>query len=366
MYNHNLFYNEQYEIKGQKYDEQINEWSQKYESLMLIEQKRFLMSIISENKMKNVLEIGVWNGVSSLCILKSGIENNNNFQLYSIDFENNDFIAAAVNHYCSKEEKEHYHINKGKTVFDIENIVPKDIKFDLVFIDAGHSHPFPLFDLIFSIPYMHENTIIILHDIIDYMVPNAWGESFIFESWTGDKYRLYTNFEKNIYSTMGCIKLHKTKEELYNNIKIISDISLRANPWAINYYQNNKNINDIDNKNKNLGLGFNLKDIEKIKNYMEKYYTDEFSEQINTILINNYNNYMKNCYLYMHETRLLYYLYKNIDRIHSIDNNINYIAYDNDIKYNSLNRKLDKLINMIVWWIPIKKIRDNIRKKLNE
>lgn len=349
MYNHNLFYNEQYEIKGQKFDTQINEWSNKYQSLMSIEQKRFLMSIISENKMKNVLEIGVWNGVSSLCILKSGLSSNKDFNLYSIDFlDNKDFIGQAVNGFCTEDEKKHYHLNVGKTAFDIEYIIPRDMKFDLVFIDAGHAHPFPLFDLIFSIPYMNENTIIVLHDIIDYMRPNAWGESFIFESWQGDKYRLYKNFEKNTYSTMGCIKLYNTQEELYNNIKILANLSFRANPWAVDFYKNEKSINDIDNTKKNMGLGFCLEDILMIKNYMEKYYTKDLANEIYNIFIDNYNEYIKNYLLYIHETRFFNYLFKN--------NNI----------YSSLNKKLDKLINMIVWWIPIKKIRDNIRKKLNE
>ena len=93
MYNHNLFFNEKYEIRGKKFDDQINEWSTKYKSLMSIEQKRFLMSIISENKIKNVLEVGIFNGVSSLCILKSGLSANKDFHLYSIDLNNNkDFV----------------------------------------------------------------------------------------------------------------------------------------------------------------------------------------------------------------------------------------------------------------------------------
>ena len=102
MYNHNLFFNEKYEIRGKKFDDQINEWSTKYKSLMSIEQKRFLMSIISENKIKNVLEVGIFNGVSSLCILKSGLSANKDFHLYSIDLNNNkDFVGQAVFGFCT-------------------------------------------------------------------------------------------------------------------------------------------------------------------------------------------------------------------------------------------------------------------------
>lgn len=352
MYNHNLFYNEQYEIKGKKFDEQINEWSQKYQSLMFMEQKRFLMSIISENKMKNVLEIGIWNGVSSLCMLKAGLSVNKDFNLYAIDLNNNkDFVGQAVYGFCNEEELKHYHINIGKTSFDVEDIVPKNIKFDLVFIDAGHHHPHPLFDLIFLIPYMHENTIIVLHDVINYYVPYDWGGSFIFEAWTGDKYRIYKDYNKNIFSTMGCIKLHKKEEELYDNIKIIANNSFRAFPWGqLEYYKNNNIMNS---------LKFNLDDIKKLKTIMEKHYTKDFSNEIYNILVSNYEEYKKNCLLYIHEMRFFKHLYNSINNINDNINNIN----DN---INNLSNKLNKFIDMIVWWIPIKKIRDNIRKKINE
>ena len=330
MYNHNLFFNEEYEIKGKKFDAQINEWSTKYQSLMTMEQKRFLMSIISENKMKNVLEIGIFNGVSSLCMLKAGLMGNKDFNLYSIDLnDNKNFVGQAVFGFCNEEELKHYHINIGKTAFDIENIVNEDIKFDLVFIDAGHHHPHPLLDLIFSIPYMHENTIIVLHDVITHQVPYDWGASFIFEAWTGDKYRVYDDKAKNIFNHMGCIKLHKSKEELYDNIRIIANTPFRAWPWGSLEYWQNRNIMD--------SLTFNLNNINELKKYMEKYYSKDFADEIYNIFTKNYEEYQKNCLLYIQEMRFFKYL----------------------------SNRLDKLIDMIVWWIPIKKVRDNIRKKLS-
>lgn len=149
-----MFSKEKYEIKGKRFANLVNELSDKYTSAMSIEQKCFLMEIINDKKMQNVLEIGVFMGVTSACILKSGLSVNNKFQLYGIDNNSDKIIGSAVNGLCSEEEKEHYHLYAGYDVFDIEKIAQKDIKFDLVIIDAGHSHPFPLFDLIFSIPYM--------------------------------------------------------------------------------------------------------------------------------------------------------------------------------------------------------------------
>ena len=359
-----MFSKEKYEIKGKKFANLVNEWSNEYTSAMSIEQKCFLMEIINDKKMQNVLEIGVFMGVTSVCILKSGLSVNNKFQLYGIDNNNDKIIGSAVNGLCTDKEKEHYHLYAGYDIFDIENITPQNIKFDLVIIDAGHSHPFPLFDLIFSIPYMHNDTIIILHDVIDYMRPNAWGESFIFEAWTYEKYRVY-DYDNNMFSNMGCIKLHNDNIQLLRNIELIAKIPLRANPWAVNInYNGIKNISD--KADRNFGLGFSLIEIDNLSKYMDKHYSAEFSKNICEILTTNYNKYMNNCFLYIQETRFFNYLFEaniyNQNKINNFENRINILENKfNDIKIK--NKKLNDLIDKIAWWIPVRKWRDNFRNK---
>ena len=102
-----MFSKEKYEIKGKRFANLVNELSNKYTSAMSIEQKCFLMEIINDKKMQNVLEIGVFMGVTSACILKSGLSVNNKFQLYGIDNNSDKIIGSAVNGLCSEEEKEH-------------------------------------------------------------------------------------------------------------------------------------------------------------------------------------------------------------------------------------------------------------------
>ncbi|MEI0528415.1 class I SAM-dependent methyltransferase [Brachyspira intermedia] len=211
MYNHNLFNNEKYEINGSKFDDIISLWTNKYNSLMSLVQKRFLMSIISENNFTNILEIGVFNGVSSLCILKAGLSVNENFNLYSLDLNTDKkFVGQAANECCTDIEKKHYHLYLGKTTFDLEKILPKDIKFDLVFIDAAHHHPFPLIDILLTLPYTYRDTIIVLHDVVDYIRPNCWGANFLFQAWRGDKYKICDSLKEDWYPAMGCIKPYNT------------------------------------------------------------------------------------------------------------------------------------------------------------
>ena len=362
------FFKEKYEIKGKKFYSLIGNWRKQYNSLMTYDQMSFVMSVIEENKMNNVLEIGVFNGVSSMAMLTAGLSANKNFNLYSIDINKDEkFVGQAVKELCDDNQKKHYHLTTGQTVFNIEKIIPKDIKFDLVFIDAGHSHPLPLFDLIYSIPYMHDNTIILLHDIVNYMRPNAWGESFIFESWRAKKYRVY-DYDHKKFSNMGVIKLHENKKELMKNINLISKIKFRANPWAINIYYDINNIKDY--KYTNYGLQFSIEDINNIKKYVSKFYSKRFAKQLYNNLTNNYENYMSNCYLYMHETRFYNYLFENdntnINNIKNLQvsreellNELNKIKFD----YAILNNKFNSLINNLAWWIPVRKFRDNFRNK---
>lgn len=365
------FIKEKYEIKGKKFSPIIGNWRKQYNSLMSFEQIEFLMSVIEENKMNNALEIGVFNGVSSIAILTAGLLANKNFNLYSIDINKDEkFVGQAVKELCDDEHKKHYHLNIGDTVFNIENIVPKDIKFDLVFIDAGHCHPLPLFDLIYSIPFMHDNTIIVLHDVVDYMRPNAWGESFIFESWTARKYRVY-NYNLKCFSAMGVIMLHEDKRELMENIKLISKIKFRANPWGINIYHDINNINNY--KTLNYGLLFSIDDINNLKNYVSKHYSEQFAKELQNNLITNYKIYMENCYLYMHETRFYNYLFEsnktNTNKIKNLeifrDELLNKIS-NSEIAKDELQKlkiSFNKLIDNLAWWIPIKKLRDKFRNK---
>ncbi|MEI0528414.1 hypothetical protein R4J00_07170 [Brachyspira intermedia] len=91
----------------------------------------------------------------------------------------------------------------------------------------------------------------------------------------------------------------------------------------------------------------------KLKNVLEKYYSKDFSNQLYDILMFNYEEYVNNSLQYIQETRLFNYLFNKT------------IELDNTIKeYNNINAKIEKLINSLAWWIPIKKWRDNFRNKI--
>ena len=331
-------------------------------------QMEFIMALIEDNNVENILEIGVYNGVNSIAMMKSGLEKNKNFQLYSIDLgtDENIYGKAAIDTF-SNYEREHYHLYLGKTVFNLEEIIPNKIKFDLIFIDAGHSYPLALVDLIYSIPYLNTDGIILLHDIIDYD-DFAWGESYIFEAWSSEKYRIY-DYYKGCFSNMGCILLHKDKELLYDNIKFISKMPFMANPWIINKYNNNKIEQYTIEHIESFGIGMELKDLNNMELFMNKYYDTFFVRDIINIFKSNFEDYKNNALERIHMSRFFHTIHN--DRINIYNRLINlethfenYIHITKSQESNNLEYKFNKLIDQIAWWIPLKKWRDNFRNKI--
>ena len=354
---------EKYEIKGKKFYSQINQYLEKYHLLMSHVQMGFLSSLIEQNKFNNILEIGVFQGVNSIFMLKAGLSSNDNFNLYSIDLATDkNFYGKVAMDTLNDKEKEHYHLFLGKNVFDIEEIIPENIKFDLVFIDAAHSHPLSLLDLIYSIPYLNKDALIFLHDIIDYDEP-AWGESYIFEAWSGDKYRLY-DYDNKVFSNMGCIKLHDNPQNMYKDLKIIAHNKFMANPWFVNNYNHNKyNHNNMTVKAVDdiltFGLGLEDKDLDKIKIYMDKHYDKIFSYEILEIFKHNLSEYKRNCLYNIHQSRLLHSFSQRIMNL-EIGNNDSSL----NKRISNLEYGFRKVIDSLAWWIPIRKWRDNFRNKL--
>ena len=329
-----------YEEIGHKIFLKYPDFQKKYKSLSDKFQISFLLGMIDsfefQNKchIKNVLELGVFNGITSLYMLKTGCKRDD-FQLYGIEIGKEGFFGEAVFKEATEEELLHYHLHRNSTSFDIEKVVANN-KIDMVFIDAGHSHPHPIIDLIHVLPFLHEESIVLLHDVVDYMRPNAWGESFIYCGWKDEKYQTVFLDEKNQpirKSTLGCIKIPKDKTKLYDNIMDIIMIPFRAAPWKFDDFY----------------LGINENHLDLLKVFMEKYYNNDFAKKVIIQLQMNLCEYKKNWLLYMHETKFYNFLHERLSRS---------IEYDN-LYTLKIIQKIENLLKKVVRKF-IKKKRKNI------
>jgi len=301
---YSLFERGYFEKKGMEIFKMFPNWRLTHDSFLISDcDIAFLLGLIADykftngTKIKNVLEIGVFKGVTALYMLKAGLLHSSEFQLYGIDISKSGIVGEAVFAESSIEEQKHYHLFRGHTCFDIEKIIPKNVKIDMVFIDGGHSHPTPLFNLIHSIPFLHNESIVVFHDTVWCRRPNYWGESFVYTSWTEKKYQTINVDETKATShSLGCIKIPTEKSQLYENIKQIARIPFRASP---SISTSRKNWLDVDNSN-----------LSKLMQFMIKYYDESFAKEIYQILKENLNEYEKNYVLYHHETELFNYLFE--------------------------------------------------------
>ena len=125
----------------------------------------FINGLIRKHKPKNCLEIGVAYGGASALILNA-IKDFPESQLISIDLyttKNNKTIGYFV--------KENYpELMKNWKLFtgDMPHkfLSKLNLKFDFVFLDSAHVSPGEFFNLIETLPFLKENAIIVLHDIV--------------------------------------------------------------------------------------------------------------------------------------------------------------------------------------------------------
>jgi hypothetical protein len=337
-----------YEKLGYELFLKYQDYQEKYHSLCNKYQISFLLGLINDFRfldgrtINTVLEIGVYRGVTSLYMLKEGCKTVN-FQLYGIELGGEVYFGEAVIQEATNEEQTHYHLYKNSTSFDIENYLLGK-KLDMVFIDGGHSHPHPILDLIHIIPFLHSESIVMLHDVVDYMEPNAWGESYIYCNWTEEKYRtekLNEGGEPVGKTSLGCIKIPTDKTLLYENLLRIIKIPFRASPWQFD----------------EIYLGINENHLNRLKTFMDKYYDIDFTEKVFNLFQYNLNEYKENAWLYIHETKFFHYLYKHVrDEKHYKPENQG--KYDNlyTLKViQKIENAIKKLLKPIVYQIKNKK-----------
>ena len=260
--------------------EMITEKMRKYSSWQLRnDQPYFINGIIRKYKPKKCLEIGVAAGGSSIIILNAIKDINNSF-LISLD------LNTAL--YCD---------NKFKTGYTVYKYFPEltkkwklytgeqshkfldklNLKYDFLLLDTAHSSPGELINIIEVLPFLEDNAIIVLHDIMFHFPSNNYlkikkfhpSNIYLMAALFGDKI-IMENKKKKI-ENIGAIHLYPNQKKYYLNYFLL----LMA-PWE--YMPNEKHIQE-------------LREFIK-KYYKEEKYLNVFNKAVeeNNIYINFLNN----------------------------------------------------------------------------
>ena len=230
-------------------------FSENYEpySEMSEQDRIFLSTLITQNKPKKILELGVSHGGSSVVILNA-IKNDPLAELYSIDYK--EF------HYRLKDKKTGYFVDNfpelknkwhlytgGLALNFLDQISSSDIeseKFDLCLLDTVHSAPGEILDFLQVFPYLKKNAIVIFHDTnlqlyLDNNLRrvNSDINNVLMSAINGEKYipSPYPNksFVGYFFNNIGAIKLL--------DVNIYSIFNLLTRKWQ--YMPQEKDLNEL-------------------------------------------------------------------------------------------------------------------------
>ena len=313
------------------------EYSANIKSSFKKDSMAYVMYLIEEIKAKNILQIGLLDGIETHSLLSYGISCDRDFKLLCFDNNERDIIGIELQN-LSDKEKEIFNLHNEELIFNVNDILKCNDKIDFVIITKESSHPLVIIYLIYLFPYLTENSIIILTDL-QYSY-----NYYIFDNYMHDK-EVFFNYEYNEYDNVGYLKVNKIKL-----LKLIENIIQM--PFDINnnlFFYNR--IIDIRNDYYNyFDMDAVSERLIKLKQYMYSNFDICFSDRILNILENN----IRNCFITIN------------DRFNKMKNEVdllNNLSNYNEYKINQLYNIIDNIINQIAWWIPIKKLRDNFKNK---
>lgn len=182
-----------------------------------------LCGLIKLKNPKNILEIGVASGGTSLIILNTLHMLNLNSKLYSCDINER--------YYANKEHETGYAVKKyspklvnnwqlfcGKTVANFLPVINQ--KFDIVILDTMHSVPGEILDFLCILPYVNEGSIIILHDtLLHYLLNKMFiATQLLFSCVVANKFDFKDNSNKAGAANISAFSINNDTRKYIRNI----------------------------------------------------------------------------------------------------------------------------------------------------
>lgn len=211
-------------------------------------QPYFINGIIRKLKPKNCLEIGVAEGGSAILILNA-IKDLKGSKLVSLDistkYYSNDHLLTG---YRVKQffpeliDKWQLFTGEQPHIF-LEKL---NLTFDFLFLDTVHLTPGELLNFIEVLPFLKDNAIVVLHDIMYHLPTNRYynpkfvkyhpSQIYLMTSLVGDK--IIIKDENNNLDNIGAVFLYPNQKKFYLNYFL-----LLLTPWE--YMPDEKHIKEL-------------------------------------------------------------------------------------------------------------------------
>lgn len=245
------YFNYQNDIITKKIIEESN-W------ILTLEQAYLINGLIRKHRPKNCLEIGVEHGGSAILILNA-----------IKDFPESSLVSIDLYTFVNETKKKGYNVGEKfpelmkKWKLFLGDMPHKflsklNIKFDLIFLDSAHVTPGEFVNFIEVLPFINDNAIIILHDIV-------WHFNRIFDD--NLKYNKVTHpTEINLLSSLiGKKIMFKSDENYLMNIGVVF-LDKNQKKYYLNYFLLLVNIWNYIPTDKQLN---------EFRKFIKKYYKDK-------------------------------------------------------------------------------------------
>lgn len=149
------------------------------------EQANFLRTIVNNKLINNVMEIGFNAGHSAELFLSS----NKNINLVSFDIGHHSYVKLGKQ-FIDITYPDRHTLIIGNSLDTVPEYFKKENKkFDLIFIDGGHSYPVAIGDILNCKNLAHDKTIVIMDDTMN---NNNW-----IKNWNKGPNRAWKEAKKN-------------------------------------------------------------------------------------------------------------------------------------------------------------------------
>lgn len=178
-----------------------------HEQEMNNEQLGFLCGLLKEKRPKKVVEVGVAAGGTTCVILKCIESLGEKAEVYSVDLNENYWRNQSKKTGYMLEEiptelKENHKLLTGKYLAERLDEIAPERDIDFLILDTVHSLPGELFDFIAAYPYLSQNAMVVLHDIVLNHLDGcfeAFATKIVFDVVSADKYYLLdTHTQENM------------------------------------------------------------------------------------------------------------------------------------------------------------------------
>ena len=236
------------------------------------------------------MEIGVADGGSSILILNALKDIKNSF-LISLDL-NTQSCTDKLKKTGNRVETYFPELMKKWKLYtgDLPHkfLDKLNLKFEFVFIDSAHETPGEILNLIEILPFLEENAIIVVHDILWHLtrrnpkppkeVKFTPSSLYLISSLYGDKIVIKNDLDESGIENIGAVFLYKNQKKHY------LDYFLLLNSfWE--YMPSIQQLNDL-------------------RIFIKKYYKYtifiklfEYSVKYNEIYIKKFHKFVKNCFI---------------------------------------------------------------------